>query len=72
MTIDTSGFYRMEGLTLSYVPNYAYGAEYEIRREDRDTYTYPRDGWNWFESEELAREAYHLPPPEPIAEPSTP
>ena len=47
--------------------NYIFGsevlsAEYQLLTEDKDTYTYPIDGWYWFDSEEEAREFFNLPP----------
>ena len=47
--------------------NYIFGsevlsAEYQLLTEDKDTYTYPFDGWYWFNSEEEAREFFNLPP----------
>lgn len=46
--------------------NYTYGpevinAEYQLLTEDKDIYTYPIDGWYWFNSEEEAREFFNLP-----------
>jgi len=37
-------------------------AEYQLLTEDKDTYTYPIDGWIWANSEEEAREFFNLPP----------
>ena len=47
--------------------NYTYGpevinAEYQLLTEDKDTYTYPIDGWIWANSENEAREFFNLPP----------
>ena len=47
--------------------NYIFGsevlsAEYQLLTEDKDTYTYPIDGWYWFNSDEEAREFFNLPP----------
>ena len=47
--------------------NYIFGsevlsAEYQLLTEDKDTYTYPIDGWIWANSEEEAREFFNLPP----------
>lgn len=49
--------------------NYIFGsevlsAEYQLLTEDKDIYTYPIDGWYWFNSEEEAREFFNLPPQE--------
>lgn len=47
--------------------NYIFGsevlsAEYQLLTEDKDTYTYPIDGWIWANSENEAREFFNLPP----------
>lgn len=47
--------------------NYIYGdevlsAEYQLLTEDKDSYTYPIDGWIWANSENEAREFFNLPP----------
>ena len=49
--------------------NYIFGsevlsAEYQLLTEDKDIYTYPIDGWYWFNSDEEAREFFNLPPQE--------
>ena len=46
--------------------NYTYGpevisAEYQLLTEDKDTYTYPIDGWIWADSENEARVVLGLP-----------
>ena len=45
--------------------NYIFGsevlsAEYQLLTEDKDTYTYPIDGWYWFNSEEEAKVFFGL------------
>ena len=47
--------------------NYIFGsevlsAEYQLLTEDKDTYTYPIDGWIWANSDDEAREFFNLPP----------
>ena len=49
--------------------NYTFGpevlsVEYQLLTEDKDTYTYPVDGWIWFDTEEEARAYFGLPPAE--------
>ena len=48
-------------------PNFVYGAydAFRLFREERNTYTYPVDGWYWFDSEEEARIFFNIPLPEP-------
>jgi hypothetical protein len=52
---DTSGFYKREGETLHYAPNYVINKDFELHRETKDQHTYPVDGWSWFDSEEQAK-----------------
>lgn len=58
---DTSGFYKEDG-DLLYGPNFVLNANYELYRDQHDTYTYPVDGWYWFDSELEAREFFGLLP----------
>jgi hypothetical protein len=53
-TINTSGFYKNDNGELLYGPNFVLNKDYELRAENKDQYTYPVDGWSWFESEEEA------------------
>lgn len=57
---DTSGFYKLDG-ELLFGPNYVLDARYALRREQHATYTYPVDGWYWFDSEAEARVFFKLP-----------
>lgn len=61
----TSGFYRVDpdGATLLFGRFYVLNAEYELHRDQKDTYVYPVAGWAWYESEEAARLALDLPVP---------
>lgn len=57
---DTSGFYKLDG-DLLFGPNFVLNASYELRRETYKQYTYPVDGWYWFDSEAEARTFFNLP-----------
>lgn len=46
---DTSGFYKFDG-DLLYGPNFVLNKNYELHRASKDQYTYPIDGWYWFDS----------------------
>lgn len=52
--MNMSGFYKLDG-SLLYGPNYVLNANYQLYREQYETYTYPVDGWYWFDSEEEAK-----------------
>lgn len=51
--MDTSGFYKLDGILL-YGPNYVLNSDYDLRRENKDYYSYPIYGWYWFDSEQAA------------------
>lgn len=57
---NTSGFYKLDG-DLLYAPNYVLNANYELYRDSHETYTYPTDGWYWFDSEQEAKIFFNLP-----------
>ena len=57
--MDTSGFYKIidnEIPLMAMGPNFVLGPQdsFELRREQKDTYAYPVDGWYWFDSHEEA------------------
>ena len=60
---NTSGFYKLDGEELLYGPNFVLGpySAYELRKETKDTHTYPVDGWYCFDSEENAKVFFKLP-----------
>lgn len=48
--IDTSGFYKQaEDGAWMRAPNFVYGFNFELLKENKDTYTYPVDGWTWYD-----------------------
>lgn len=47
---DTSGFYKFQNDEWFYGPNKVINSNYELHRELKDTYTYPVDGWNWYDT----------------------
>lgn len=51
---DTSGFYKLYGDELVFAPNAVYNKDFTLLREEKNTYTYPIDGWEWFDSKENA------------------
>lgn len=48
--MKTSGFYKIEGGEIICAPNFVEGPGVSLRAEDRASYTYPVDGWAWFDS----------------------
>jgi len=48
----TAGFYKQnEDLNWEYAPNFVYAANYTLLKEEKDTYIYPVDGWNWYDEQ---------------------
>jgi len=66
MTIDTSGFYRVDvNGDFQFAPNFVHAPDYDLLRGDRLTYTYPTLGdWYWFDVEVDAYAFFNLPMPE--------
>jgi hypothetical protein len=54
------GFYKVDG-GLLYGPTCVLAPTFELLRELHDTYSYPVDGWHWFDSEAQARAFFDLP-----------
>lgn len=52
---DTSGFYTN---TFFRAKNSVLTEEYTLKRELKDTYAYPVDGWFWFDSLEEAKQFF--------------
>ena len=48
---STEGFYKQEGDSWIYAPNFVYSPSYELKKELKDTYNYPVDGWNWYDKQ---------------------
>ena len=60
--IDTSGFYINDEGVLRHAPNFVLGQyqRFELRRETKDSNTYPVEGWHWFDSEKEAKRFFNL------------
>ena len=57
--MNEQGFYKLDG-SLLYGPNFVLNANYELRKESKDSHSYPVDGWSWFENENAARSFFGL------------
>jgi hypothetical protein len=53
---DTSGFYKLEDGNWLYAPNFVYGLNYELLRENKDQYQYPVEGWSWYDNSPIPLE----------------
>ena len=58
--MNAQGFYKLDGILL-YGPNFVLNAQYELRKEQKDSYNLPIDGWYWFDDENAARTFFGLP-----------
>lgn len=54
-----AGFYKLDG-DLLFGPNCVLSGNYELHAEQRDSYTYPVDGWYWFDDETTAKTFFGL------------
>ena len=46
---DSAGFYKLEDENWQYAPNFVSAFHYELLKELKDTYTYPIEGWTWYD-----------------------
>ncbi len=56
---NTAGFYKLDGILL-YGPNFVLNKDYELKKENHENYSYPLDGWYWFDNEEQAKQFFNL------------
>ena len=54
-----AGFYKLDG-TLLYAQQWVRNANYELNAELKDTYTYPIEGWYWFDTLDEACSFFNL------------
>jgi hypothetical protein len=47
----TAGFYKLEDDNWQYAPNFVSAPDYTLEKELKDTYTYPVDGWTWYDEQ---------------------
>ena len=45
----TAGFYKLEDDNWQYAPNFVDAPNYQLFKENKDSYTYPVDGWTWYD-----------------------
>ena len=58
-----TGFYKNDNETLLHAPNFVYNKDYTLLVEQKNTYSYPVDGWKYFETREAALTEYGLTDP---------
>jgi hypothetical protein len=55
------GFYKLDtNGNMLHAPNAVFAPNYTLLKAEKDTYTYPVDGWRWFDSERDAKLHYGL------------
>ena len=47
---DTSGFYKLTDTEVLFAVNTVSSPEVALTRDTKDSFTYPQDGWYWFDS----------------------
>lgn len=52
--MNNQGFYKKEDTEILYAPNIVEAPSYVLVAQNKDSYTYPVDGWIWADSEEIA------------------
>ena len=57
------GFYKNEDGDVLFAPNFVEAPDFEIYKENKDTYEYPVHGWIWFDSEDDAYASFGLEKP---------
>lgn len=60
----SAGFYKPEGETFFYAPNYVYAPTYTLVKEAKEQYVYPNNGWVWCDSIEEAIDILNISLPE--------
>ena len=57
------GFYKLDNNQLLYGPNGIYAPTFTLLKENKDEYSYPTDGWYWFDDEDGAYAFFQLEKP---------
>jgi hypothetical protein len=60
--INTRGFYKNDNGSLFHAPNFVHGPyqTFSLLKENKDAYSYPVEGWYWFDSEEEAKTFFNV------------
>jgi len=48
---STEGFYKLDGESWLFAPNFVSSPTFELYKELKDTYSYPIEGWNWYDQQ---------------------
>lgn len=60
--MNTSGFYKYDSqkIKLTYAPNWVKNKDFELLKENHNSYDYPVNNWYWFDSREEALNFYGI------------
>jgi hypothetical protein len=58
--MENPGFYKFSEGDLLYAPNGVSHVYYDLCPGDKKTYSYPVDGWYWFNSKAKAKEFFDI------------
>jgi hypothetical protein len=61
---NTKGFYKEQEGSLIYAPNTVLHKDFQLYKEQQETYTYPVEGWYWFNTREDAEAFFGIVPEE--------
>jgi len=61
-------FYKLDNTELQIAETCISGLDLNLHIDQKDTYTYPVQGWYWFDTEDEARVFFELPPVPPDPE----
>lgn len=63
--MNEQGFYKSTGVEILYAPNYIQSPNYYITVNDKDSQSFPIDGWYYFDTKQEAESFFQLLPPVP-------
>ena len=58
--MNTQGFYKNDDGMVLHGPTMVSNTNYVLNDDLKDTYTYPIDGWYWFDTEQEAYEFFQI------------
>lgn len=60
-----AGFYKYQDNELYHGPNFVVHKDFQLYKENYQDYSYPIDGWYWFDSREHAESFFNIPSTNP-------
>jgi hypothetical protein len=62
-------FYKFDNNELFVAPSFVHGPSYDLNKDHKDKYTFPVEGWYWFDTLEEAKSFFNIPEPTTEEEP---